>query len=373
MRITKAHMALTAPAVAGVISFSLATTASAATLPGNPLGAVLAKTTQSVVATTNVVTTQVGAALPLHVAAPAPATSRNSAPAAGAATASGTGLSVPMLGICVSCTSASSGSTQSAHATGLQVLGTTLTAGSSGPAAGAQSGSLLAIPANPVAAAAVADWYAFTTGTSAHSRAALADVALANGAIATLAVLRTESDTNNGHAHAITDGVDLNIARGALVVVLLHSESSASGGRTFVASINGLELLSSDQLVGGIPISLPGIATINLLLTSAGVSPTGVIAKVSNVLGTSGVLTSALEATSSAPAAHVVTESGGSTTGVQGATSTPVQAVTPAAPSAGAGVTTPMTGVGIGIAGLLLAGGGLALLAAARRRTHRTG
>lgn len=370
MRITKAHMALAAPAVAGVISLSLATTATAATLPTNPLGTVLTKTTQTVVATTNVVTTQVGAALPVHVAAPSPAASRNSAPVAGTATASATGLSVPMLGICVSCTSASSGTTQSAHATGLQVLGTTLTAGSSGPAAGAQSGSLLAIPANPVAAGAIADWYAYTVGNSAYSRAALGDFALANGTLATLSVLRTESYTSNGHAHAITDGVDLNIARGALVVVLLHSESSASGGKTYVASINGVQLLSSDQLAGGIPISLPGIATINLLLTSAGFSPTGVIAQVSNVLGTPGVLTSVLAATSSAPAAHIA--GGGTTTGVQAATGTPVQAVTSPAPSAGAGPTTPMTGVGIGIGGLLLSGSGLALLAAARRRSQRT-
>ncbi|HEY0408864.1 MAG TPA: hypothetical protein VGE42_01215, partial [Candidatus Dormibacteraeota bacterium] len=160
---------------------------------------------------------------------------------------------------CVSCTSASAGSnTASAHATAIRLLGNDIAAGKSlsGKDDGKDSGALLAIPANPLLALALADWEEHTGGhasSSAHSRASLIDLAVgpsqtATGGAITVAVLEAASDAQyqglSSQGSGYNNGVDVNIGQGALVIILLHSDASSSNkGSAYVVGINGTQIL----------------------------------------------------------------------------------------------------------------------------------
>src|SRR5207244_647918 len=78
----------------------------------------------------------------------------------------------------------------------LRVLGDDLSAGSTS-SNGANSGSLLALPANGVLGLAIADWMnaarAGSNGSDATSRSALTDLNLGNGQIATIALIESLS------------------------------------------------------------------------------------------------------------------------------------------------------------------------------------
>ena len=190
MKIRRA-LATAAPlAIAGAMGIGASLgTASAATVPsvqvpllnGLGLSSVLAPLTNITGTVTNTVNGLLGG-LDLGVKAPASTGTGASAPASHAAASA---LNLPILNTCVSCTGASAGSS-SAHsgATALQVLGDTLSGGSSS-GTNADSGSLLALPANGLLGLAIADWMnstsAGSSASAAHSRSALTDINLGNG------------------------------------------------------------------------------------------------------------------------------------------------------------------------------------------------
>jgi len=311
-------------------------------------------------------------------AAPAPA------PAHPVSSATANGLNLGIIDTCVSCTHAAAGpSSASTGARALRVLGNDLSAGfTSGT--DSQSGSLIALPANGLLGLAIADWmnssHAGSNASDAHSRSALTDLNLGNGQIATVAVLESASNAVFGgsasQADAANNGVDISLLNGAVALILLHSDVNGNGTEsTYVASLNGNQILGSQGSSAGLPITIPGVATIDLLGANAGAGQSNsAIGTVDNLLGgagqAAGVLTSAASSASTG-----TTGNGGNGGGSSNSSSTPVahQPATGIAPMPSAAdsshAPTPMTGISLGLGGFaLLAGGVSVILASLRRR-----
>lgn len=322
----------------------------------------------SVTGTVNSVLGGLGATAP--AAAPAPAGALTSHAAANA-------LNLGILNTCVSCTSASAGpGSASAGAHALTVLGNDLSAGS---ASGndSNSGNLIALPANGLLGLAIADWMNATqsgSSSNAHSRSALSDISLANGQIATVGILEAMSNASSGGSsasgNAANNGVDLSLLNGGIALILLHSDVAADGTQTaYVASLNGNQLLATHGNSGGLPITIPGVGTINVL--SSGADGGAAVSTIDNLLGSAGQAAGVLTA-SGGPATTAST--GGNPPAGNGGSSTsaPKQPSTGAAhiPSAAANSSapTPMTGIGLGLGGFALLAGGLGLIGATARR-----
>lgn len=279
------------------------------------------------------------------------------------ANASANGLSIPPLDTCISCTNSSAGdNSSSGNAQALRIFGNNVSAGSSSsPGDSSNNGSLIALPANPLLSLALFDWLtkssASSTSSDGRARAGALDLDLnPNGTeIATLAVLEASSHSHwtpgQSNSDSYANGARLNLGNGALVVILLHSSSDSSNGSSaYLLSINGTELPPSGSVPqNGITITVPGVITLTLLQTTAsGGSATGLVAQVTNLLGmggTQGTLLGSGASGGSAPAP---------TTGQQAAT------------TSSGGISTPSTGLAIGILGFLLIGGGLLALATSR-------
>lgn len=233
---------------------------------------------------------------------------------------------------------------------------------------------MFVLRANPLINLALLDWVTAASADRAHSRTAVADVAVAGGRVATVTVLESQSNASwtpaASQGEAATNGTVANVGQGALVIVLLHSNSSSNGsGSVYVASINGNEILSSQQTGGGIPIDIPGVATIDLLFThaSGGVGTTGNIAaggQVSGLLGQSGEQVLVFGAATNAG-------TGAHTTSVKVTRFANNTAVSTVIAASGSAAPTPNTGVALGLGALLLLGAGAGLVASgARRRRH---
>lgn len=288
------------------------------------------------------------------------------------ASATADAVSIPLLDTCVSCTSADAGpNSADGSATALRILGHDVAAGSAS-GNGSNSGNLIALPANPLLSLAVADWMASAaagqSSSTASSRASLVDLALDGGQIATLAVLEAGSNASwtpaGSEGSGYANGVHLTLGNGALVVILLHSDADSSGTpHAYIASINGTDLITSQQ-TGQLPaITIPGVITINLLQTSAnGGLSIGNVATVSGLLGMAG------------QQAGLITTSGqGNNNGNGGSNNSGsgVQAANTGSDFGSLG--TPETGIGIGILGFLLAAGGAAAALTSRiRRQERS-
>jgi hypothetical protein len=286
-------------------------------------------------------------------------------------------LEINPLDTCVSCTRADAGNHDAfARARALRLLGQDISAGESHGAH--DRGALLAIPANPLLALAIADWLTDTDAgpvSTARSRASLVDLSVLpmedrdgrpRGAI-TLAVLeatsRAEHTAPQSKGYGDNNGVRLDIGDGALVVILLHSDaSSENNGSAYVLGINGSKLISSDQAGGsGIPIEVPGVVGVILLKVGAsGGEGSASVGTASNLLGSSG------------QAAGVLTASGVGLAGQQAAPITPQAPATgAAAPATGSGLSVPSTGMALGLSGLVVLPSGLALLLVSLRRRRR--
>jgi hypothetical protein len=357
-----------ASGLAAALATPLTLGALADTLPAGVSGAA-SPITSTVSGATATVTSSSG----VHLPAAAPLATDPPADPAGQAppgTATANAVSIAPLDTCISCTSAVAGpGSASANSTALRILGHDVSAGA---ASGNQqtSGDLIALPANPLLSLAIADWMASAqssdTLSSAASRASLVDLNLDPGGheIATLAVLEAGShamwtaDSSSGSAYS--NGVDLNLGNGALVIIVLHSDADSSGtAHTYVASINGNEILSNQQVGQPITITIPGVITITLLQTSAtGGAASAAVGTVTNLLGMAGqqvgLFQVGTQGSSGAP-------SGNPGTGVQAA-STGSEAGSLGAPE---------TGAAVGIVGFLLAAGGAAAAAASRMRRRR--
>jgi hypothetical protein len=361
----------------GVGAASASGVGSAGPLPTAPVSSpVLGSTASSVTppvgdvvgGTTGAVTGAVGGAAapvaPLVTVAPRQqAASPGTPPPPGNATANG--AHVNPIDSCASCTGAGadSGSAQSG-ATGLRVVGQTLSGGSSS-STGTQSGQLIAAPANPLMALAVADWMAAAEAPgSSHSRSALVDLGLGNGQVATVAVLEAASgagfDGAASHGTGSTNGANLTGGNGGLVLVLLHSEANSDGGRSaYLASLNGTTLGGTNQ-DGDIPITVPGVITVHLLAVGANGGVTGAaIGSVNDVLSLPGEVASVLASTASGAGAPIAMAPLVPATGI-------ASALAPSPHAAGPGV--PLTGISVGAAGLVLLTSGLGLLGLSGRR-----
>lgn len=287
------------------------------------------------------------------------------------ASASADAVSIPLLDTCVSCTSADAGpNSADGNATALRILGHDVAAGSAS-GNGSNSGDLLALPANPLLSLGIADWMASAaagqSSSTASSRASLVDLALDGGQIATLAVLEAGSNASwtpaGSEGSGYANGVHLTLGNGALVVILLHSDADSSGTpHAYIASINGTDLITSQQ-TGQLPaITIPGVITINLLQTSAsGGLAIGNVATVSGLLGMAGQQAGLITTSGQGN-----TNSGGSNNSGSG-----VQAANIGSDFGSLG--TPETGIGMGILGfLLVAGGAAAALTSRIRRQERS-
>lgn len=290
--------------------------------------------------------------------------------AAPSSSATGDAVSIPILDTCISCTSADAGpDTADGHATALRILGHDVSAGAASGNA-ANNGALLALPANPLLSLSIADWMASAaagqSSSTGSSRASLVDLALANGQVATLAVLEAGSNASwtpaasEGHAYA--NGVHLTLGNGALVVILLHSDANSNGApHAYIASINGTDLITSQQ-TGQLPaITIPGIITINLLQTSAnGGLSVGNVSTVTGLLGMPG------------QQLGLITSSGQGNNNNNGGSNNSGSGVQAVNTGSFGDLGTPETGIGMGILGLLLVAGGAAaaLTSRIRRQGH---
>lgn len=347
-------------AAAAATPFTLSAFAGTTPVPGVP-----APSLSSVTSQVSGAVAQVEQALGLHsvaVSSPAaPAADPSGQAPAGSATANA--VSIPLLDTCVSCTNADAGSNSAdGNATALRVLGHDVEAGHmSGNNSG--SGALIALPVNPLLNLAIADWMAAanagSTSSTGSARAALVDLGV--NQVLTVSVLEAGSNASwtgsSSQGNGYTNGVHLNLGNGALVVILLHSDSdSNSGSHAYVASINGTSILSNTQIGQPITITIPGVVTITLLQTSAnGGLTVGSVATASNLLNMPGTQ------------AGLFTTSGSGAHGGQPNANSGVQAA-----STGSDLGVPETGVGIGILGFVLATAGAAAAVASRLRRQAT-
>jgi hypothetical protein len=292
-------------------------------------------------------------------------------------TAAANALAIPLLDTCVSCNSSSAGNGKSSgNSNALEILGIPISGGGSkNPAGGDNNGSLLALPANPLLDAALADWDASSssngTTTKGHADSGLVDLALAPAQqVLDLAVLESGADSKwtptSSSGKSFSNGVDLALGGGALVLIVLHSDADSSGegsSHTYLASINGTELLSAEQVGKPIAITIPGVVTITLLQTSAtGGAAGAALVTVTNLLGMPGTQASGIDAT----------DTGGTGTGTAGCSGAACPGGGSSSSSSsgtgvqGAGTSVPSTGIGVGVLGVLLIGGGLMALAASK-------
>ncbi|TMD92931.1 MAG: hypothetical protein E6I76_15985 [Chloroflexi bacterium] len=309
----------------------------------------------------------------LQLLAPRPAAAPATAPAG---SSSAHGLSLDILGGCVSCTSASAAPGHGgASATGLRLLGHDLAAGSA-DGHGSQGAALLSLPLNPLLDLALAGWSASADSgagaSSGDARSALTDLGVL-GSLANVSLLTSSSHAAvsgaSGAGGASSDGAVITLLGGALDLHLLHSGTDANGAaQTYLASVNGTTvgaLSSSDP----IPVSIPGVLDLALLQADAatgnGGTASAAIGTVSGVLGTPGTAAGVLGSTASG--------SGPAASGGGAPTTIPV---TPGGSPSVLGVMSnprlvPQTGSYIGAAGLGLVIVGTALAAASTARRRR--
>jgi hypothetical protein len=196
--------------------------------------------------------------------------------------ASGNAVNADPFGTCISCTGAGAGSNSaSSDSQGLHLADESVAEGQS-PTNGYASGEIIAAPANPLLGLVMGRYdtqnRATRDSSEAHSTATFAKLMLGDGQLATLAVFEARSDaTYNGsksHDSATTNGVTANADNSRLVIILLHSDADSDGpGHVYVAHVNGSEIMSSKELSGGVPITIPKVASILLL----GVGPNGAV------------------------------------------------------------------------------------------------
>ncbi|TMD92478.1 MAG: hypothetical protein E6I76_16975 [Chloroflexi bacterium] len=183
-------------------------------------------------------------------------------------------LYADFLGTCVACTStgaAHNGS--SGEARGTRILAEEASEGQ-GPANGYRSGELAALPPNPLLHLALESWSASTSAREARSsgdaQATVLDLGLDKPGMLDVTAARASSDSassaSGSRARTRVDGLTATLGGGAVRLVVLHSEASDHGdGRAQIASVNGIVLLQSGNVVMlPDPIRVP--RTVSLLL-----------------------------------------------------------------------------------------------------------
>ncbi len=183
-------------------------------------------------------------------------------------------------------TKASTAGSGSATGNAVEVGGKPLIDGTTGgtqSGAGSKHGALLDTGATPLGQLQVTPWEATVTntasGSSSDSDAALLKLFLVDPTVLRAAVLHShshaDSNSNGTSGSSSSDGAEVNAGDGQLDVKVLHAESSSSsGGKSYLLSINGNEVGSSDQANGSCALSVPGVASLSCLSASGGKSAT---------------------------------------------------------------------------------------------------
>lgn len=362
--------------LASAVATASAGTVWAATLPSTSVFPTTTLPSTSVTTTTAPIVARLGSALtPTSSSTPRSNTTTPSW-AAPAGTASGAAVSITPIDTCISCTNASAGPASAAGtAQAVRLFGHDL-AGGSGAGNQSDSGALIAVPTNPLLSLAVADWMEATQAgehsSSSTSRAALVDLSLAGGQVATVAVLEASSNAtwsgspmaSSSQGNSSSNGVVANLGNGALVVILLHSDASSADGTSdvYLASVNGDEILSAKQVGQPISISIPRVATITLLPVSAsGGAANAAVGTVSDLGGTSGQQLGAFQ----------VGVAGGPGASANGAGPARGGLKVSSSRGTGIGASVPNTGTALGIAGFIILVGGLSALALGLRRRRQ--
>jgi hypothetical protein len=287
-------------------------------------------------------------------------------------------INLEFLQTCISCTSADAASKKAhGNATAIRLFGHDISWGES-VSNGKHEGALLALPINPLLNLAIADWKTIShadevgNGSSSHNRAALVDLALLGDtpaeSLLTVAILESMSNATFtdalSHGDATANGVDLTALKGALVIIVLHSETSSDHpGSSYLLSINGNKI--GEAGADGIPITIPGVLTVTLLQVGAvggvGSAVIGTVTMPGGGPESAGLVTAQSQGAAAVVPAAITPATGG------------VAAANAAAPKTAASVSAvsaPSTGMNMGVGGLLLVvtGAAVAVLAIRRRR-----
>jgi hypothetical protein len=176
----------------------------------------------------------------------------------------------------------SGGDGSSANADAISIDGNTLIDGKTGgsqTSQGSSSGALIDTGATPLGSLAVTPWSASSTqsagSNSAAAEAALLHLTLIDSKTLDVYLLHSQSQSSwtpsESHSSSTSDGASANLGDGALDVKVLHSESSSDGkGSSYLLSINGNEIGSSDQANGQCVIDASPLATLTCLDASGG-------------------------------------------------------------------------------------------------------
>lgn len=258
---------------------------------------------------------------------------------------------------------------------------------------GESKGALIDTGTTPLGRLAVAPWDANNGTNSAEGLADLVLLDLGTQGTqqsASLRVLQSDSKANytptSSTGSASSDGAILNLGGpSGLNVDVLHSESSSSGaGSSYLLSVNGNQIGTSQQTNGKCAITIPGLLTVDCLTSTGGTATNGVIPSGGAVgtldLGNGGLTGALIQSNSASTAAPASVNPPTVSSGSGGAPETGPSSSAPAANAAEAAPSTaashaasslPFTGANIGIllgSALGLAGAGFGLVAAARRR-----
>jgi hypothetical protein len=182
-------------------------------------------------------------------------------------------INIDPLATCLACTGAGAASgDSSSYSRSIKVADESLAEGES-PTNGYTGGSIAALPPNPLLMLAIGTWQADNRhdGSSAqgHSYANAAALAVADGQVGTLTLFQARSDATRSRTgqsgRASSDGAQAGLAGGRLTLVILHSDASTDRpGHVYVAQVNDQALMTSDQLMGGFPLTVPNVATISV-------------------------------------------------------------------------------------------------------------
>jgi hypothetical protein len=184
-------------------------------------------------------------------------------------------LYADFVGTCVACTSTGAGYDRSyAEARGAHLLTEPASEGQ-GRANGESAGALVELPPNPLLHLALETWRARTTstwtGSSGHAEASVLDLGLARPGVLDVTVARASSDAatsgqSGASARTREDALTAVAGGGVLRIVVLHAESSDHGdGSAQLASVNGIALVESGNVMIPGTITVPRTASFELL------------------------------------------------------------------------------------------------------------
>jgi hypothetical protein len=145
--------------------------------------------------------------------------------------------------------------------------------------AGSSEGSLLDTGVTPLGQLQLTPWGATVTSTgdktTADGDAALLRLFLVDPTVLRAAVLQShshaESDSNGTSSSSSSDGATVDAGDGALSIGVLHAESSSSsGGHSYLVSVNGNEIGSSDDANGSCALDVPSVVSLSCLTATGG-------------------------------------------------------------------------------------------------------